>query len=195
MSDVERICRKCGKPIPDGFWAGIKMARREFEYEHLQCPPPCPACEAAAQERDDLHSLCDRQSGILSRVAVALRGPEPPLTRWSHHDLPERAERAIQERDAAYEDARLMQARLQRLIDAEPQRELVTNYKHMYEVETETAQRYYRELADLRARLEAECEVWEQQATILENKGNPIALGLKRCAGDIRALLRKEATK
>jgi hypothetical protein len=26
---------------------------------------------------------------------VALRGPEPPLTRWSWHDLPERAAAAV----------------------------------------------------------------------------------------------------
>lgn len=53
---------------------------------------PAPACEAAARERDALNALCDRQADILSRVAVALRGPELPLTKWSHADLPERAE-------------------------------------------------------------------------------------------------------
>lgn len=37
----------------------------------------------------------DRLAKLLSETAVALRGPEPPLTRWSWHDLPERAAAAI----------------------------------------------------------------------------------------------------
>ena len=82
---------------------------------------PCPACEAAQndvrlmQERlqrlidaepqqdviDALNALCDKQAAILSRVAVALRGPEPPQTKWSHADLPERAAAVVRERDEA----------------------------------------------------------------------------------------------
>lgn len=50
-------------------------------------------CDAA--EIAELDALRDRLSGILNRTAVALRGPEPPLTRWSWHDLPERAAAAI----------------------------------------------------------------------------------------------------
>ncbi len=58
----------------------------------------CQAC--AVVERDKLRAevadaLRDKLAGILSRTAVALRGPEPPLTSWSWHDLPERAEAAI----------------------------------------------------------------------------------------------------
>jgi hypothetical protein len=36
-------------------------------------------------------AIMSRQSDILRRTAVALRGPEPELTQWSVHDLPERA--------------------------------------------------------------------------------------------------------
>lgn len=43
----------------------------------------------------ELDALRDKLADILSRTAVALRGPEPPLTRWSWHDLPERAAAAI----------------------------------------------------------------------------------------------------
>jgi len=71
-----------------------------YNQRHRQITHHCPACEAAARERDALNALCDRQAAILSRVAIALRGPEPPQTRWSHHDLPERAERAAA--DAAH---------------------------------------------------------------------------------------------
>jgi hypothetical protein len=47
-------------------------------------------CDAAENE-----ALRERMADILRRTAVALRGPEPPLTRWGWHDLPERAAAAI----------------------------------------------------------------------------------------------------
>lgn len=46
-------------------------------------------------ERADDDALRERMADILKRTAVALRGPEPPLTAWSWHDLPERAAAAI----------------------------------------------------------------------------------------------------
>jgi len=49
----------------------------------------------ALDEIDELHDLLDRMEDILRRTAIALRGPEPELTRWSWHDLPERAAAAI----------------------------------------------------------------------------------------------------
>lgn len=49
----------------------------------------------AIEELIELHDLQERMSDILSRTAIALRGPEPELTRWSWHDLPERAAAAI----------------------------------------------------------------------------------------------------
>ena len=49
----------------------------------------------AADEIDELDRQRDMLADILRRTAVALRGPEPPLTRWGWHDLPERAAAAI----------------------------------------------------------------------------------------------------
>lgn len=46
-------------------------------------------------ELDEEHELRERMRDILRRTAVALRGPEPELTRWSWHDLPERAAAAV----------------------------------------------------------------------------------------------------
>ena len=43
----------------------------------------------------ELDALRDKLADILRRTAVALRGPEPPLTMWSWHDLPERASASI----------------------------------------------------------------------------------------------------
>lgn len=38
-----------------------------------------------------------------AQTAVALKGPEPPLTRWSTHDVPEVAATVVAQRDAARE--------------------------------------------------------------------------------------------
>lgn len=46
-------------------------------------------------ELDELRDLNDKMGCILSRTAVALRGPEPTHMRWSWHDLPDRAAAAI----------------------------------------------------------------------------------------------------
>lgn len=43
----------------------------------------------------ELRDLAD----ILSRISVAIRGPEPDLTRWSHHDLPYLAAAMRKQRD------------------------------------------------------------------------------------------------
>ena len=56
------------------------------------------AAEALDEQQrtlDENEALRERMADLLSRTAVALRGPEPPLTRWSWHDLPERAAAAI----------------------------------------------------------------------------------------------------
>ena len=49
----------------------------------------------ATEEIDEMDQQRDMLADILRRTAVALRGPEPALTRWSWHDLPERAAQAI----------------------------------------------------------------------------------------------------
>jgi hypothetical protein len=54
--------------------------------EHLES-----TVQALRQELAEQHALREKLADILSRTAVALRGPEPPLTRWSWHDLPELA--------------------------------------------------------------------------------------------------------
>lgn len=47
------------------------------------------------EEIESYQEISSRQSDILSRSAVALRGKEPPLTKRSHHDIAERAAAAI----------------------------------------------------------------------------------------------------
>ena len=67
--------------------------------------------EELKEEEEASIQLIDRQGDLLSRTAIALKGPEPELTRWSHHDVPElaaqlkadldkaRAERDVEKRE------------------------------------------------------------------------------------------------
>ena len=70
---------------PEG-WPAVRMR---------QVSALCDEVERLRAEVAELDELREKMAGILSRTAVALRGPEPPLTRWSWHDLPERAAAAI----------------------------------------------------------------------------------------------------
>lgn len=67
--------------LPDGYWTPWHVA--EAEVKRLR------------SEADENNALRERLAGLLSAVALALRGPPPPLTLWSWHDLPERAAAAI----------------------------------------------------------------------------------------------------
>lgn len=103
-------------PHPDGKphvaeWAAAEIERLHVENERLRgvvgsansrCDHLGMRLGEVIRERDalrtelgELDALRDRMASLLSRTAVALRGPEPPLTRWSWHDLPERAAAAV----------------------------------------------------------------------------------------------------
>ena len=49
-------------------------------------------CPELAAEVEELRELQDRLRVILNNVAIAVNGPEPPLTKWSWHDLAEKVE-------------------------------------------------------------------------------------------------------
>ena len=73
--------------------------------------------EAAADEiaqlrsdADDNEALRKRLADLLTGVALALRGPPPPLTLWSWHDLPERAAAAIAAIDVMQRAAKIAAA-------------------------------------------------------------------------------------
>ena len=44
---------------------------------------------AARKEDEENDALREKMSGILHRIALAVHGDPPELTRWSWHDLPE----------------------------------------------------------------------------------------------------------
>lgn len=41
-------------------------------------------------DAEEDYYVIQRLSNLLAQIAVAVNGPEPPLTRWSYHDLPEK---------------------------------------------------------------------------------------------------------
>ena len=43
----------------------------------------CENCEESAY-------VIDKLAKLLAEIAIIVNGPEPPLTRWSYHDLPEK---------------------------------------------------------------------------------------------------------
>lgn len=56
--------------------------------------------EALRAEIEEMDALLNRQADLLRQTAIALRGPEPDLTRYSHSDIPTRATTAVAELDA-----------------------------------------------------------------------------------------------
>lgn len=54
-------------------------------------------------EEDNSYQLVARMGALLKGVVNALRGAPPPDTLWSYHDAPDRAQAAIDERNAAIE--------------------------------------------------------------------------------------------
>ncbi|XAI95233.1 hypothetical protein [Leptolyngbya phage Lbo-JY16] len=57
--------------------------------------------EALRAEIEELDTLRNRQSDLLSQTAIALRGPEPALTRYSHADIPSRVKEVVAQFEAA----------------------------------------------------------------------------------------------
>lgn len=49
------------------------------------------------EDLEDAMHIIDRQGQLLDRVCDALKGPPPPLTRYSFHDLPELAAQMMDE--------------------------------------------------------------------------------------------------
>lgn len=70
---------------PDG-WPAVRMH---------QISALCDEVDRLKAEVAELDALRDRLADLLTRTAVALRGPEPPLTRYSWHDIPDRAAAAV----------------------------------------------------------------------------------------------------
>ncbi|MBG4381418.1 hypothetical protein I5F46_32095 [Pseudomonas aeruginosa] len=53
--------------------------------------------QALREEVAEYEALCNRQAELLSQSIVAIRGPEPELTRWGYVDLPLRVKTIVEE--------------------------------------------------------------------------------------------------
>lgn len=56
--------------------------------------------KALRESVDEYDGILGRQSDLLTATVNVLRGDPPPLTTWSHHDVAERAQSVVTERDA-----------------------------------------------------------------------------------------------
>lgn len=62
----------------------LKAIRERRLIIPMATPPHCSTCECGDDEL-----LVTRLSGLLTEIAVAVKGPPPPDTSWSWHDLPD----------------------------------------------------------------------------------------------------------
>ncbi|MFP7813421.1 hypothetical protein [Pseudomonas aeruginosa] len=65
---------------------------READYDALAAE-----AQALREEVAEYEALCNRQAELLSQSIVAIRGPEPELTRWGYADLPLRVKTIVEE--------------------------------------------------------------------------------------------------
>ena len=81
----------------------VKAQRNQLEAELSEARVALDASQGQVKQMEaeaaELHGLVDRQASLLSRIAVVIRGSEPDMTRWSHHDLPYLAAAMRQQRD------------------------------------------------------------------------------------------------
>lgn len=91
---TKELPRAVGAPL-DAPVRPIAERLRRYGQQLAICTEAADALDQMQTEIDELDALRNKLAALLSATAVALRGPEPPLTRWSWHDLPERAAAAI----------------------------------------------------------------------------------------------------
>ncbi|MEW9045565.1 MAG: hypothetical protein AB2387_00640 [Stutzerimonas stutzeri] len=96
-NEFDGCCWACGEEIDLDDYLIKAMDKRDEHYAALS---------AVTAERDrlmeevtELDALRDKLSGLLSKTAVALRGPEPELTRYGYADIPLRVKTVIDERE------------------------------------------------------------------------------------------------
>ncbi|MCO2076534.1 hypothetical protein FA405_14505 [Pseudomonas aeruginosa] len=76
-------CSDCG---------AVKDHVTDAEYAKLEAE-----AQALREEVAEYEALCNRQADLLSQSIVAIRGPEPELTRWGYADLPLRVKTVVEE--------------------------------------------------------------------------------------------------
>lgn len=86
------------------------------------------------EEVEEYDATLTRQSDLLTRTVNALRGDPPPLTSWSHHDIPELAAEKVAEVDrlTAERDALAAQVALVEALAEEWERDAEDQLRNCY---------------------------------------------------------------
>lgn len=71
----------------------------EEVYEYYEDDGNCEVVEVVSIE-DENQELFDRLSDLLTRSVIELKGPPPPLTLWSWHDIPDQIKELKRENEA-----------------------------------------------------------------------------------------------
>ncbi|WP_201271099.1 hypothetical protein [Pseudomonas aeruginosa] len=88
MSEVERFNEYTWGVTEDEHGEYVRYA----DYDALAAE-----AQALREEVAEYEALCNRQAELLSQSIVAIRGPEPELTRWGYADLPLRVKTIVEE--------------------------------------------------------------------------------------------------
>jgi hypothetical protein len=78
-----KVTRSVARNVPGPVAASCTITH--CQYFTLQ-----KALRAVKHDNDDSDQVRERLSKLLNDAAIALNGPEPPLTKWSFHDVPEK---------------------------------------------------------------------------------------------------------
>lgn len=115
VEDIARISWKAsrapGRAAPTAWRDALRRSGADTDYHGLIAftpvqwgrfvsmivPPSAGAPVSGAGQADEDAFVIHRMGELLARVAVAVNGVEPPLRRWSYHDLPELVEKLVLE--------------------------------------------------------------------------------------------------
>lgn len=93
MSDVKRLNFTVSQ-----FESVVPYASEHGQYVRFADYAKLEAeAQALREEVAEYEALCNRQAELLSQSIVAIRGPEPELTRWGYADLPLRVKTIVEE--------------------------------------------------------------------------------------------------
>lgn len=111
----QRVGIIAGCDTPEQLADAIEHRDAEIAHEEQRIKDLMDAISAADKEIAELRAEIEEEVAIRERMAtllagaiVAIRGPEPELTRWGYHDLPERCAELVARAERA--EARVREA-------------------------------------------------------------------------------------
>lgn len=108
--------------------------------------------QALREEVAEYEALCNRQAELLSQSIVAIRGPEPELTRWGYADLPLRVKTIVEE--VAALRARVVVPDGYALMPLEPSPEMrLASHRYKRKNKVSTGPGFWRAMAEAAPRL------------------------------------------